>query len=175
MLSIIRADLQANMLRSGFRSFLAALLYNPGFFVIFVFRLGDLCTRVPIIGSLLRILLWRFNVVTSSCYLHPDAVLGPGLRLPHPTGIVIGQGAVVGRNVTIYQHVTIGTRSDLTFKYPIVEDDCVIYANAVVVGDITIGENSVVGASAVVVGSVPSNSLCVGNPATHRPKAARPK
>jgi len=83
--------------------------------------------------------------------------------LPHPTGIVIAGGCDIGENVRISQNVTLGKRSGK--GYPKIKDNVEIYANAVVVGDITIGENSVVGAHATVIDDIPPNSTVVGTPA----------
>lgn len=84
---------------------------------------------------------------------------------PHPIGIVIGSNAKIASNVVIYQNVTIGRKTlyeSSETGYPIVEENVVIYANVVVAGGIRIGENSIVGASAVVTKDVPPNSLVIG-------------
>lgn len=83
--------------------------------------------------------------------------------LPHPTGIVIAGGVDIGENVRISQNVTLGKRSGE--GYPKIEDNVEIYANAVVIGDITIGKNSVIGAHATVIDDVPPDSTVVGTPA----------
>lgn len=84
---------------------------------------------------------------------------------PHPVGIVIGSEARIGRNVTIYQNVTIGRQRNATAKsddYPVLEDNVVVYAGAVIVGRTTIGAGSVVGANAVISKDVPPGSLAYG-------------
>jgi serine O-acetyltransferase len=80
--------------------------------------------------------------------------LGP-IEIPHPTGVVIGRGTTVGRNVRIFQNVTLG--SSRRGDYPTIGDDVTIYAGAVISGDITIGSGSIIGANAVVTTDVPPN------------------
>ena len=103
----------------------------------------------------------------SSCYISPLAVIGKGLNLPHPVGIVIGGAVRIGSNVNIYQHVTIGSRRKGDYKkgmQPIIEDGVTCFSNAQILGDITIGEGSVIGAGAVVISSVSPHTVSVGVP-----------
>ena len=96
------------------------------------------------------------------CRISPGARIGVNLRLPHPDGVVIGEGCKIGENVTIYQQVTIGQNRG---KYPVIGDGVIVYAGAKIVGDIHIGDNSIVGANAVVTKDIPANSIWGGNPA----------
>lgn len=106
------------------------------------------------------------------CFVQFDAEIGPGLRLPHPNGIVIGQGVRIGANCTIYQQVTLGGarvgdwKSD---RYPDVGDGVVLFAGAKLVGDIRIGDGATVGANAVVLRDVPPGHVATGVPAVSRP------
>lgn len=88
------------------------------------------------------------------------------VKFPHPVGIVIGDGAVIGRDVRIYQNVTIGLTENLArgalVNYPTIEDGVFIYAGAVIFGGITVGAHSVVGANAIVSRSVPPDSVVFG-------------
>ena len=100
-------------------------------------------------------------------YISPLAVIGKGLNLPHPVGIVIGGAVRIGSNVNIYQHVTIGSRRKGDYKkgmQPIIEDGVTCFSNAQILGDITIGEGSVIGAGAVVISSVSPHTVSVGVP-----------
>lgn len=92
-------------------------------------------------------------------------------KLPHPTGIVIAGGCCIGENVKINQNTTIGVRypsDDERYdsdRYPTIEDNVWICSGAVVLGNVTIGENSIVGANATVIRDAPPNSTAVGTPA----------
>lgn len=97
--------------------------------------------------------------------IHPGAVIGEGFFIDHGMGVVIGETAEIGKNVTIYHGVTLGGVSSHKGKrHPTIEDDVVIGAGAKVLGAITIGASSRIGANAVVVRSVPPNSVVVGVP-----------
>lgn len=102
------------------------------------------------------------------CYLSPQAIVGKNLKLKHPVGVVIGDGVVVGNNVTLFQHVTLGAARLGEGKeglYPILEDNVIVFAGAVVVGGILLGNRSVVGANSVVLNNVNASSVVVGIPA----------
>ena len=97
--------------------------------------------------------------------IHPGAVLGSGVFIDHATGVVIGETAEVGDNVTIYHGVTLGgTSLDRIKSHPTVGDDVTIGAGAKVLGAITIGAGSQIGANSVVVKSVPAGAVVVGVP-----------
>jgi serine O-acetyltransferase len=97
--------------------------------------------------------------------IHPAAVLGQGVFIDHATGVVIGETAEVGDDVTIYQGVTLGgTSLERVKRHPTVGNRVTIGAGAKVLGAITIGDDSRIGANAVVVKSVPPNSVVVGVP-----------
>ena len=108
--------------------------------------------------------------------IHPGARIGQGFFIDHGTGVVIGETAVIGNNVTIYQGVTLGAMSFRHDergrvikggkRHPTIEDDVTIYAEATILGDITIGRGSVVSGNAWVTHSVPPGSVVA--PATTR-------
>ncbi len=84
------------------------------------------------------------------------------VKFPHPVGIVIGDGVRIGKNVQIYQNVTIGLRSHDAKDYPEIEDDVFIYTGAMILGGIRIGRGSEIGAHAIVTHDVPPGSLVKG-------------
>ena len=97
--------------------------------------------------------------------IHPGATIGEGFFIDHGMGVVIGETTVIGRNVTLYQNVTLGgTGKDTGKRHPNLDDNVVVGVGAVILGDITIGEGSKVGAGAVVVNDVPPNCTVVGVP-----------
>jgi serine O-acetyltransferase len=97
--------------------------------------------------------------------IHPGAVLGRGVFIDHATGVVIGETAEVGDDVTIYHGVTLGgTSLEKVKRHPTVERGVTIGAGAKVLGAITIGAGSQIGANSVVVKSVPPGAVVVGVP-----------
>lgn len=99
--------------------------------------------------------------------IHPGATIGENVFIDHGAGIVIGETAVVGDRTTIYHGVTLGgTGNEKKVKrHPTVEHDVVLGVGAIVLGDITIGHNSKIGANALVLTDIPSYSTAVGMPA----------
>src|SRR3954468_23065853 len=97
--------------------------------------------------------------------IHPSAEIGCGLFIDHGTGVVIGETAEIGDNVTLYQGVTLGGTGFARGKrHPTVEDDVVVGSGAKLLGPISVGRGSKVGANSVVIHDVPANSTVVGNP-----------
>ena len=110
-----------------------------------------------------RTLERRYGIFVGS-----GSLIGLGLKLPHPNGIVIGNAVVVGGDCSIYQQVTLGSRrvgDSKLGKQPHVGDGSVLFAGAKVIGDIELGEGTVVGANSVLTKSTPSYSTWAGIPA----------
>lgn len=101
-------------------------------------------------------------------YIAPEAEIGVGCSLPHPVGIVIGSGVKIGKSAVIYQNVTIGgaRKGDYSNNnYPVIGDGVTIFAGAVIIGKIRIGNNCVIGANSVVNVDLPDGCLGAGVPA----------
>ena len=97
--------------------------------------------------------------------IHPGATIGKGLFIDHGNGVIIGETAIVGDNVTLYQGVTLGgTGKETGKRHPTIGDNVMISAGAKILGSFTIGENSKIGAGSVVLSEVPPNSTVVGIP-----------
>ncbi len=97
--------------------------------------------------------------------IHPGAKIGRRFFIDHGMGVVIGETCEIGDNVTVYQGVTLGgTGKEKGKRHPTVEDNALIATGAKVLGIITIGENSKIGAGSVVLKDVPPNSTVVGIP-----------
>ena len=97
--------------------------------------------------------------------IHPAAEVGDGLFIDHGMGVVIGETAEIGENVTLYQGVTLGGTGFAAGKrHPTVQDNVTIGSGAKLLGPITIGHGAKIGANAVVIHDVPPNSTVVGNP-----------
>ncbi len=118
--------------------------------------------------------LSHVNRFLTGIEIHPGAKIGSKLFIDHGMGVVIGETAEIGNNVTLYHGVTLGGVSlEKGKRHPTIEDGVVIGAGGKILGNITIGYGSRIGANAVVVNSVPANSVVVGVPgqvvARHKP------
>jgi len=97
--------------------------------------------------------------------IHPGAKIGEGLFIDHGMGVVIGETSEIGNNVTLHQGVTLGgTSTQRVKRHPTLKDNVMVGVGAQLIGNITIGENSKVGAGSVVLNSVPPNATVVGVP-----------
>ena len=97
-----------------------------------------------------------------NCIISPRANIKGRIHFAHPIGIVIGERVVIGKNLTIFQNVTIGQKNGL---YPTIGDNVTIYPGSVVIGNIKIGNNVVIGANSVVTKDIPDNTVVAGAPA----------
>jgi serine O-acetyltransferase len=164
MLAALRRDLRAARERDpAARSTLEVALTYPGVHAVWAHRVSHRLWRHH------RTLLARLNSALAQRLtgvdIHPAAVLGPGLFIDHGIGVVIGETAEVGVDVTIYHGVTLGGNSlERGKRHPTVGDRVTIGAGAKVLGPITIGPGSRIGANAVVVKPVPPDSVVVGVP-----------
>jgi len=97
--------------------------------------------------------------------IHPGATIGKGLFIDHGYGVVIGETAIIGDNVTLYQGVTLGgTGKEHGKRHPTIGNNVMVSAGAKIIGSFTVGENSKIGAGSVVLSEVPPNSTVVGVP-----------
>jgi serine O-acetyltransferase len=181
MLASLRKDLQAARERDpAARSTAEIILCYPGLHAVWSYRISHWLWHHD--AKLAARLLSAVARALTGVDIHPAAVLGEGLLIDHATGVVIGETAEVGAQVTLYQGVTLGgTSLNKGKRHPTVEDRVTIGAGAKVLGPITIGHDSRIGANAVVVRPVPAHSVVVGVPGqvitrSHlRPIAAPPE
>jgi serine O-acetyltransferase len=141
------------------------IFLTPGFHLVALIRFQRWLGRVPVIGTGLRRLVWYVATLLFACDVDPQAEIGPGLYIPHPTGIVIGGSVKIGANVSILQNVTLGRGRPETPASPVIGDDVYIGAGAVVLGNIVIGAGAKIGANSVVLKSLAPNTIAVGVPA----------
>jgi len=173
VLAALRADLRAARDRDpAARSTAELVLCYPGIHAIWGHRVSHWLWGHG--RTLLARLCSAVTQLLTGVDIHPAAVLGPGLFIDHATGVVIGETAEVGADVTLYHGVTLGgTSLDRCKRHPTVGDRVTIGAGAKILGPITIGPGSRIGANAVVVKPVPPDSVVVGVPGqvVHRRQA----
>jgi len=138
------------------------LLYS-GFHALVFHRLSKFLwqLKIPILPRAVS----QIGKFLTGIEIHPGATIGKGLFIDHGMGVVIGETAIIGENVTLFQGVTLGgTGKETGKRHPTLGNNIVIGTGAKVLGNITIGDNSYIGANAVVVKDVPVNSTVVGVP-----------
>ncbi|MFZ3088603.1 MAG: serine O-acetyltransferase EpsC, partial [Methylotenera sp.] len=148
------------------RSLDEVLVCYPGISAIVHYRLAHELHKLglPLIARIISELAHSATGID----IHPGAAIGEGFFIDHGTGVVIGETAIIGHHVRLYQAVTLGAKRFPTdeqghlikgsARHPILEDHVVIYAGATILGRITIGESSVIGGNVWLTRSVPPNS-----------------
>ncbi len=161
---MVRGDIRSVKQRDpAARGTLEVLLCYPGLHATWGHRIthwlwrNDLKTLARFLSQVIRSL--------TGIEIHPGACIGPGFFIDHGMGVVIGETAEIGQDVTLYHGVTLGgTSLEKGKRHPTIGDRVVIGAGAKVMGAIHVGDDSRIGANAVVVRSVPVNSVVVGVP-----------
>ncbi|HEY3314300.1 MAG TPA: serine O-acetyltransferase [Bacillota bacterium] len=164
MFETIRRDIRAVLDRDpAAKSVPEILLCYPGLHALWFYRLGHRLYRWRLF--LVARLVSQLGRFLTGIEIHPGASIGPGLFIDHGMGVVIGETARVGRDVTMYQGVVLGgTGKEKGKRHPTIEDNVMIATGAKILGNITVGENCKIGAGAVVVKTVPPNCTVVGVP-----------
>jgi len=143
------------------------ILAYPGIEAIAVQRMAHLLYRRHV-ALIPRIMTeWAHN--KTGIDIHPGATIGPSFFIDHGTGVVVGETSVIGRRVKIYQGVTLGAKSfpkdakgrvvKGIKRHPNIEDDVTIYAGATILGDVTIGQGSIIGGNVWLLDSVPAHTM----------------
>jgi serine O-acetyltransferase len=146
-----------------------ALVYS-GLHAIWAYRVTTRLWRRPGTKLLARVLAQLTRTLTG-VEIHPGARIGRRFFIDHGMGVVIGETAVIGDDVMMYHGVTLGGRSGSTsHRHPTLESGVTVGAGAVVLGPITVGAGSVIGANAVVTKDVPAYSVVTGVPGVARPR-----
>jgi len=145
------------------RSMWEVLLCYPGLHAIWLHRISHWFYKRGFI--LLPRMISNLARFGTGIEIHPGATIGKGLFIDHGTGIVIGETAELGDNITLYQGVTLGgTGKEKGKRHPTVGDNVVVASGAKVLGSFKVGDNSKIGAGSVVLKEVPPNSTVVGIP-----------
>ena len=140
------------------------VVFYQGVWAIYTHRLAHFLyrLRLPFFPRFISQLSRFFTGIE----IHPGATIGKGFFIDHGAGVVIGETTVIKNNVTLYQGVTLGgTGKEKGKRHPTIGNNVIIGAEAIVLGNIVIGDNSRVGAGALVTKSVPPDCTVVGNPA----------
>ena len=169
----LRDDVDAALLRDpAAGSSLEVVLTSPGLHAVWAHRVAH---RMWQRGARWRIparLVAHASRAATGVEIHPGATIGQRFFIDHGMGVVIGETAEVGDDVMLYHGVTLGGRSmERVKRHPTIADGVTIGAGARILGPVTIGERTQVGANAVVVKDVPRDSVAVGIPATVRTSA----
>jgi len=166
MLTTIREDIRTAFDRDpATRTTWEALTCYPGLHAIWIHRLAHVCWNAG--------LLWLGRFIShvsrwlTGIEIHPGATIGKRFLIDHGMGIVIGETTEIGNDVTLYHGVTLGgTTWEKVKRHPTLQDGVIVGAGAKVLGAITIGEQSRIGANSVVFKDVPPHSTVVGIPGT---------
>ncbi|HXW59612.1 MAG TPA: serine O-acetyltransferase [Solirubrobacteraceae bacterium] len=135
----------------------------PGIHALLAYRVAHALAvaGVPVLPRLLSML----TRAVTGIEIHPSACIGEGLFIDHGAGVVIGETADIGNDVTLYQGVTLGGTGFATGKrHPTVQDNVTIGSGAKLLGPITVGRGAKIGANSVVITDVPAHATVVGNP-----------
>jgi serine O-acetyltransferase len=146
------------------KNLLEVILCYPGLYAVLIYRLTHKLYQRK--WFILARMISQIGRSLTGIEIHPGAKIGKGLFIDHGMGIVIGETAEIGDNVTLYHGVTLGgTGKDTGKRHPTVEDDVIIGAGAKLLGPIKIGKGTKVGANSVVLEDTPANVTVVGIPA----------
>ena len=165
ILAAIRDDISAIRERdSACANYSTPFLYFKGFHALQAYRIAH---RLWLLQRRELALFFQNRIsMVFGVDIHPAARIASGIMLDHATGIVIGETAVVGHNVSIMQSVTLGgTGKESGDRHPKVGDGVLISAGAKILGNISIGEGAMIGAGSVVLNDVPPHTTVAGVPA----------
>ena len=165
---LIKGDLERVVSEGGAKPALVYYITNASFKFLFWFRLGSFLKGRKgvwkIVFALVSIMYKHVEYKTGIQFFLGTKV-GKGLFFPHFSGIVVRPDCIIGENVTILQGVTIGQKRGPNDGIAIIGDNVVLSAGCKVIGKVTIGKNSIIGANAVVTSDIPEGSIAVGIPA----------
>lgn len=149
--------------RPSLKRVLVASVVNASLSAAFLFRLSARSYRTG--HRWISALAARLNLALHGCQISAQARIGPGLHLPHPVGVVVGEKVQGGRDLTLFQNVTLGARGWKTEEYPQIGDGVKVFANSMLLGGIRVGDKACVGAFSLVLKDVEAGSTVIGVPA----------
>lgn len=160
---LIRSDFRRFRNPLTFGDFIRLILTNPGLRASILIRIihGLYSRRMHLLAGVLRVRLLRVY----GADVVPGVQIGPGLKIEHPVGLVLGKGVILGENCSITSHVTIGSRyggAKYDGAYPRIGMNSYLGAGSIIIGGITLGDDVQVGAGAIVIANVPDFTSVVG-------------
>lgn len=141
---------------------------SPNQLAVKIYRISNFFSKKKI--NSLAIFFQRLNLCLNGVEIHPEAKIGKNLMLVHTAGIVIGKNVVMGNDVRIYSSVVLGVKNAGTGIQPTVGNNVILSTGAKILGGVHIGDNSVVGANAVVLTDVPEGFIAIGVPSKNYKK-----
>ena len=155
--SIKKRDPSAN-------SYLEIILCYPGVHAVFFHHISHFLDKVGI--PILPRFIANISRFLTGIEIHPKVKIGKNLFIDHGMGVVIGETAIIGSNVTIYQGVTLGGRVlDKIKRHPTISDDVIIGAGAKILGNVVIGRHAKIGPSSVVIDNLASGKIMISKTA----------
>jgi serine O-acetyltransferase len=172
MLARMREDIEVVFAKDPAAKNVFEVLLYPGLHALWAHRVAHrlYLRRVPVLP---RLISQVARLLTGGIEIHPGATIGRRFFIDHGSGVVIGETAEIGDNVMLYHQVTLGAtgwwkdmKSGRVKRHPTVEDDVVIGCGASILGPVTVGRGSKIGAMSLVVDNVPPGSIVVSTPGT---------
>jgi serine O-acetyltransferase len=153
------------------KNFEETILCYPSIVALTYYRIAHELYSLGI--DLLPRMLTEISHSKTGIDIHPAATIGEQFFIDHGTGVVVGETSIIGKNVRLYQGVTLGAKSfpkdengnpiKSIPRHPVLEDNVIVYSNATILGRVTIGENSVIGGNIWITDNVPPNSKILQN------------
>ncbi len=164
MLSTVKQDIRVVFERDpAAKSVIEVVLCYPGFHAILLHRIAHGFYKLNLV--LMARFTSQINRFLTGIEIHPGARIGKGFFIDHGMGVVIGETTEIGDDVTLYQGVTLGgTGKEKGKRHPTLGNNIVVGSGAKILGPVNIGDNSKIGAGAVVLKDTPANSTVVGIP-----------
>lgn len=169
MFELIKKDIYKARASIGIRIFIVLLLKSPGFQVVIIYRLSSFLRKKRL--AILSLILDRLMLHFWNAEIRSTAVIGGGLNIAHPTGIVIGGKVIIGENFSIRQNTTIGGNTGKfrenmkNWTQPVIGNNVLIGCNAAVLGPVKIANDVKIGACSLVINDIPDNEIWGGVPA----------